>query len=405
MKKYASWLLYAVVAVALVGGEIAIVKAIRRGREVAPPKDAPNVDDAVLSMIGDLPPGEDGPDVPVVRPRWLKLPPIRLVALSNGVMTVGITRPDDPGAYQDARFDWAGMIATVSYNGHTFFSGPEAKLDNKTPYPVFGTAEEFDAPLGFYDAKPGETFVKIGVGELVRPPQSAWYWWGYPYEIRRPGAWQVRVGADWIEYEQELEGPRGIAYRYVKRVAMEPGRPVVRISRSLENKGLRTLKTSHYCHNFVSIDSQTVLGPPLRIEFGYPLAPHPNPRYWRPKGLVEIQGSSLAFVNTISEGAMYLLMTAEPRDASANRFRIANPEAGASVTIQGDRAVTRIALYVAGGTVCPEPFVRLEIDPGKCEKWETVYTFDADPSKVPQKPVKAEWRDQLKGALERAPAR
>jgi hypothetical protein len=213
----------------------------------------------------------------------------------------------------------------------------------------------------------------------------------------------VTSGADWIEYEQELQGPRGIAYRYAKRVALEPGKPIVKISRSLENKGVRVLKTSHYCHNFVSMDNQTVLGPPWRVEFGYPLAPHPNPRYWRPKGLVEIQGTSLAFVNTMSEGAMFLLMTATPRETSANWFRISNAEAGASVTIQGDRPVTRIALYVAGGTVCPEPFVQFEIEPGKCETWDTIYTFEADPSKVPKRVDKPAWRDQLKGAIERTP--
>jgi hypothetical protein len=113
LKKYASWLLYAVIALALVGGEILIVKAIRSGREAVAPEGAPNVDDMVLSLMGDTPFEKEVPDFPVVRPRWLKLPAIQLVTLSNSVMTVGITRPDDPGAYQDARFDWAGMIANV----------------------------------------------------------------------------------------------------------------------------------------------------------------------------------------------------------------------------------------------------------------------------------------------------
>lgn len=405
LKKYGTWFFFVLIALALVGGEVWLVRTIRRTRQAAgPPPDAPNVDDLALALIGELPFDKDMPDLPVARPKWLKLPPIRLVTLSNSVMTVGITRPDDPGAYQDARFDWAGMIARVTYNGHTFFNGPDAKMDSKTPYPVFGTAEEFDRPVGFYDIKSGETFVKVGVGELVRPPNPPWYWWGFTYEIRKPGAWQVRVGADWIEYEQEVAAARGIAYRYVKRVSLDPDKPVVRILRTLENRGAEALNTSHYGHNFVSIDGQTVLGPPWRVEFGYPLSPHPNPRYWRPRGLVEINGSALEFVGTMADGAMYLLMTSEPRDASANWFRIANPDAGASVTIQGDRPVSKIALYVAGGTVCPEPFVTLAIDPGKCETWVTTYTFEADPSKAPVQTGKPGWRDQLRGAIEHAPA-
>lgn len=399
-----SWLLYVGIAVGLVGGEILLVKAIRKRREAAPPPGAPSVDDMALSLVGDLPFGKEEPDTASSRPQWLKLPPIRLVTLSNSVMTVGITRPDDPGAYQDARFDWSGMIATLTYNGHVFFGGPEARMDSKSRYPVFGTAEEFDTPVGFYDAKPGETFVKVGVGELLRPPVPPWYWWGLPYQIVKPGAWQVRVGPDWIEYEQELQARRGVAYRYVKRVSLDADRPVVRISRSLENKGGRILKTSHYCHNFVSFDDQTVLGPTSKVEFGYKLAPHPNPKFWRTRGLVEIKGSSLEFVDTMSSGALFLLMTSEPRDASANRFRIANQEAGTAVTIKGDRPVSRIAFYTAGGAICPEAFVQLDVEPGKCESWETVYTFEADPNTVAAKKAAPGWRDKLKGAIEKAPA-
>lgn len=405
LRRYLSWLLFVGIALALVAGEILIVRAIRRGREgtAAPPPDAPKVEDLALSVIEDVPQDEVPSGLPRVRPRWLKLPPIRLVTLSNDVMSVGITRPDDPGAYQDARFDWSGMIATVSYNGHTFFNGPEARMDNKTPYPVFGTAEEFETPVGFYDIKPGETFVKVGVGELMRPPQPPWYWWGLPYEIKRPGAWQVRVGPDWIEYEQEFQTTRGVAYRYLKRVSLEAGKPVVRIARSLENKGIRALKTSHYCHNFVSIDGQTVLGPAWKVDFGYQLSPHPNGKFWRTRGLVEIRGSSLAFTRTMSEGAMFLLMTSGPRDVSANWFRVADSGSGSAVTIQGDRPVTRIALYVAGGTICPEPFVEIAVEPGKCETWGTVYEFRADASVVVKKAEDQGWRDRLKGAIERAP--
>jgi hypothetical protein len=403
-KKYLSWFLYAGIALGLVAGEVLLVKAMRKRREAVPPPEAPSVDDMALSLIGELPFEKEIAHAPAARPRWLKLPPIRLVTLSNAVMTVGITRPDDPGAYQDARFDWSGMIATLTYNGHTFFGGPGAKMDNRTPYPVFGTAEEFDAPVGFYEAKPGETFVKVGVGELVRPPQPAWYWWGLAYQIAKPGAWQVRAGPDWIEYEQELQGSRGAAYRYVKRVALDADRPVVKVSRSLENKGVRVLKTSHYCHNFVSVDNHTVLGPPWKVEFGYKLAPHPNPKYWRPRGLVEIRGSSLEFVSAMSDGALFLLMTHEPRDASANWFRLANPEAGVSVTIKGDRPVSRIAFYAAGGAICPEAFVQLDVEPGRCESWETVYTFEADPGKVPAKTTDDGWREKLKGAIHGAPA-
>jgi hypothetical protein len=106
----------------------------------------------------------------------------------------------------------------------------------------------------------------------------------------------------------------------------------------------------------------------------------------------------------MSDGALFLLMTHEPRDASANWFRLANPEVGVSVTIKGDRPVSRIAFYAAGGAICPEAFVQLDVEPGRCESWETVYTFEADPGKVPAKTTDDGWREKLKGAIHGAPA-
>jgi hypothetical protein len=390
-------------ALAFVAFDVWLIRTVVRR---APPQQGPAREDALLAeLIGKIPPsrremvpGDDEiPDVPPVRPKWLKLPPANPVPLRNRVMTAWITRPDDPGSYHDARFDWCGMIARVEYNGHAFFNGPNARHDNKTPYPVFGTAEEFgfDIPLAFYEVEPGQTFVKIGVGELVKPPSPHWYWWGLPYEIRKPGAWKTVQGDSWIEYEQELEGPLGYAYRYRKRVALDPDRPVITVSRALANRGQRRIVTSHYCHNFISMDGADTVGPPLAVEFRYPIRPHSNPRFWRTRDIVAPAGNALVFAQPLS-GAVYLLLTEAPREASEHWFRVVNPALGSAVTVQGDRPLDRLAFYTSGSVVCPEPFVKLSIDPGKEEAWETIYTFEADPSKSPATGTdRAKWRETL----------
>jgi|GEM_PF-1312305 len=416
--KRLKWLCIILGAVLIVGADVWFIRKVIRYRNRPAPTptvaaSAPAAADAE-APVDDLPPEARG-DVPAIRPKWLQLPPVELVRLTNGRLTVHVTQPNDPGAYHDCRFDWSGMIASVEYNGHRFFNGPEAHHDDKTPYPVFGTAEEFGSegvlnletrnheggPLGFEEAKPGETFVKIGVGELVKPPAPSWYWWRIMYDVKRPGPWKVTIQPSSIQYEQDLKGPRGFAYRYVKTISIDPNQPVVRIARTLANTGQRRINTTHYTHNFVTFDSEDTITRGWQVQFGYPLKPFPNPRYWRTRGMVELEDQTLHFVCKLS-GALFLFMTDQPRTAAENRFRIANPTLGMALSIQGDRPVYKIPLYVNNGAVCPEPFVQIRAEPGQEETWATSYTFEADPTRRPtSRPDRRDWRSTLKGALSR----
>src|ERR1700748_3164479 len=96
------------------------------------------------------------------------------VQLSNGIITAELHMPDaENGFYRGVRFDWSGIIASLDVNGHSYygewFIKPYKPTNNDA---VTGPAEAFD-PLGYNDAKPGGSFVKIGVGVLTRPDDSA----------------------------------------------------------------------------------------------------------------------------------------------------------------------------------------------------------------------------------------
>jgi hypothetical protein len=91
------------------------------------------------------------------------------VRLTSGGMNAVVFLPDvEKGYYQAARFDWSGLVACVSLNGHTFFGEWFNRYDPMTNDAVTGPAEEFREPIGYDDAKPGDPFVKLGVGVLKR---------------------------------------------------------------------------------------------------------------------------------------------------------------------------------------------------------------------------------------------
>ncbi|MDQ2898520.1 MAG: hypothetical protein M3Y07_01820 [Acidobacteriota bacterium] len=124
-------------------------------------------------------------------------------------------------SYQGTRFDWSGIVASLQYKGHEYFGQWYDRHDPKIHDAITGPVEEFlsnDAGLGYNEAKPGGTFVRIGVG-VVRKPDEKGYRRFETYEIVEPGKRAMRSGPDWIEFTQELASDDGYAYVYRKQDA------------------------------------------------------------------------------------------------------------------------------------------------------------------------------------------
>lgn len=126
--------------------------------------------------------------------------------ISNGLITARIYLPDGKnGYYRSTRFDWSGAIYSLQYKGHEFCAKWFDRVDpqvinwvyNGTEIvsgpcsALFGPVDEFQEPLGWNEAKPGETFIKIGVGVLRRGERS--YSRYVPYEVLDFGIWSVRT--------------------------------------------------------------------------------------------------------------------------------------------------------------------------------------------------------------------
>ena len=84
--------------------------------------------------------------------------------------------------------DWAGVIGRLEYANHVYYDRWFSKMDPVTRdwevvpeiiagpnTAITGPVEEFQRPLGYDTAPPGGAFVKIGVGVLKKPLESAAY--------------------------------------------------------------------------------------------------------------------------------------------------------------------------------------------------------------------------------------
>jgi hypothetical protein len=304
--------------------------------------------------------------------------------LANSTLRAEILIPDgQAGYYRAQRFDWSGQMARVTCNGHTFF-GPWKKgpHDPLAPDGGIGTAEEFGitSPPGYAQAKPGETFLKIGVGELQRV-DSHEYNFNKRYPITTPGQWTIRRGEGWIEFHQQFTTPHGWGYNYVKRVSIAANQPEILIEHHLTNTGTKRIDTDQYCHNFISID-----GRPADSAYTVQLpfeATALEPNSLRAKAIV--QGHQITLLTAADDNpglrAPLSGLTGVARDYD---FLVANHLTGASLRVTGDTAPSQMVFYACVNAVCIEPFIKIQLAPGKIIAWTTRYRFDT-PSPAIQK--------------------
>src|SRR5687768_13499611 len=168
--------------------------------------------------------------------------------ISNGIVNVELYLPDaENGYYRGVRFDWAGVMPRVEYKGHTYHGQWFETYHPTNHDAIMGPVEEF-GPLGYDEAKPGETFLKIGVGSLLKPDERQ-YAFSKFYKIANGGKWKVKEKPDEIQFTHMLTD-NNYGYEYKKTVKLIKGKPRLVLMHSLTNKGKRYMNTTVYNHNF-----------------------------------------------------------------------------------------------------------------------------------------------------------
>jgi hypothetical protein len=293
--------------------------------------------------------------------------------ISNGVVTARFYLPDaERGYYRGTRFDWSGNTYSLRALGHEYAGQWFERYDPKLHDAIMGPVEEFltgDSSLGYAEAAPGGTFVRIGVG-VVRKPEDKPYERFRTYEIVDPGKWTVKAERDRIEFRHELRDGAGYAYDYRKTVRLLDKAPAMTIEHSLRNTGTKPIETSQYNHNFFVIDGMPT-GPDARVRFVFEPKAGSDLR-----GLAEVRGRELAYLRELQAGeSIFTELAGFGPSARDYDIRIEHARAGAGVRIEGDRPLSKLVFWSIRKTLCPEPYVALRVDPGGLEQWSLRYTF------------------------------
>jgi hypothetical protein len=307
--------------------------------------------------------------------------------ISNSVLRAKVYLPDaEKGFYRGMRFDWAGVIGSLEYKGHSYYGPFFEKFDPAVPDVMIGDpvvagvnsaasgpVEEFigkdGSALGYSEAKPGETFCKIGVGSLRKPDNEAYSSYRI-YPIVDSGKRTVKSGTDWIEFTQQVKCGSGYEFRYTKTIRFLKNDPVMTIEHRFVNLGKKVVETQVYDHNFLSIDHQQT-GPSVVLSFSFGLRSTHDMG-----GLGEIRGKELRFPKDLKgSDTFYTEFAGFSNDASDYNILVENHQSGGAVLIAGDQPLANVGVWAVRTVVAPEPFVNINVPAGHESRWAYKYTF------------------------------
>ena len=306
--------------------------------------------------------------------------------IANGRIHAKLYLPDaQSGFYRATRFDWSGAIASLQFEGNSYYGPWYTKFDPAVRDFIYkdndivvgsvsammGPVEEFQKPVGYDAAKPGKTFLKIGVG-VLRKPDDASYVAFKQYDLVDSGKWTVEKGPNFITFVQHVtDNASGYGYLYTKTVRLTMGKPEMVIEHSLKNLGRLPIRTNVYDHNFLVLD-QAPTGPDFEITLPFEIKTTrpPNAEF------AEIRKNQIAYLKTLTNQDRVTFpiqgFSSDPKDYD---IRIENRKLGAGMRVTGDRPLASESLWSIRSVLAMEPFIDVVAEPGKEFTWKYTYTY------------------------------
>ncbi len=293
--------------------------------------------------------------------------------ISNGVIDAVVatetSRKDN--YYRGQRFDWSGIIYSLSFKGHSYFGEWFNKFDPYFHDTICGPTEEF-AQIGYENAPVGGKFLKIGVG-ILKKTDDAPYSFRNRYEILDNGKWDCSVSKNSITYTQTLNSEIA-SYIYTKTIELVENSPVMKISHSLKNTGKTPIDTTVYCHNFFVLDNE-LAGPAISLKFAFE-PKNPEAILRAAKETTKVSKNILSFTRQLKEKEEALYRGFPGRDKVENYdFKLENSKTGAGVRITSDQPLMKVTFWACQKTYCVEPFTKINIAPNSEFNWINTYKF------------------------------
>ena len=258
------------------------------------------------------------------------------------------------------RFDTLGAVTAVSHEGRSVCARE-------------GLIDEFNiqaplSPPGYDAARPGQPFVKIGVGELIRADDQP-YRFSQPYTIRQLAPVTTQWDDDALTLFQRVCSETGWGYEYRKTYRVLADAATLVIAYELTNIGARPMHAEQYNHNWFNFGGGPV-DEAYALKTDFDLVDHEAEWFRRRSGWLTLTGC-------ITQARYFPSPRSAP--AQANRLRVEHVTRGQAVVVGGDFDVARFALFADPTALCPEVFAEIQLAPGQSRTWKREYQFLMNP--------------------------
>lgn len=292
------------------------------------------------------------------------------ILLSNPRLNVSLMLPGvASSAYIGQRFEHGAVVLEVTLDGTHTFLGREKRSEGLGGIGLIEETGMF-SPIGYEDAKPGESFLKLGVGLLIRDHRPYHFYRAYKFSKRYE--WDVLIKQNSVTFLQDAQRFKGVSYRYIKRVALHASKPSLRIEHILTNTGEKPIISEQYNHHFLRFDDEPP-GPSYALRTSFPLEVTRNAG-------IRVAGNEFKLSEVIAPGrAVHCYLEGFSRSSLFYSLVVENEKNGLRMTIEGDYGLSRLAFYSDSYAFCPEPFVNINLKPGETQCWTLTYHFSSTP--------------------------
>ena len=291
-----------------------------------------------------------------------------MISISNNTLKITLHTPDgEKGYYRGTRFDWAGVFASIEYNGCNY---AEEWFEGYSPVrhdAVCGPAEEF-SPIGLDDVVPGEPFLKIGVGMLEK--MEGEYDRFKLHNILDPGRRTLCVTEDSVVFGHFIDSVSGYGYEYTKEIAITGENSFV-IRHCLKNTGRKPLKGNVYNHNFFTLG---LLETRESRQLDFPFRPEGD---WRAEySQVGFTESGIRFTRNLQKGESVFTGNLHAAgcgmEGSPNSFCLHDLDTGRGVHARCCVPMTKSVFWSNHRIACIEPYIDFYLTAGE------TFTFDIE---------------------------
>jgi hypothetical protein len=315
------------------------------------------------------------------------------VTIGNGLVAMKIYTPDaQKGLYIGSRFDWAGIVGSLTYKGQEYYGpwvdmqAPDTKdfvfVGDGGQHIVVGQGEgigtgpieefydENQQPLGYDLAKPGGTFVKIGVGVLRRIDDAPYDHFRL-YPIVDGGKRTMHVTKTSITFTQDVSDPSsGFGYSYSKTLRLAPGKAELVLEHHLRNTGTKPIDTMVFDHNFLKLSEGNEN---LQITLPFTVVSDPPP----PADMVKIDGNKISYIKPMTDTMRVKIPIAGfGKTAKDYEAQIVDTRTGFGMSFKGDLPLSDMHVWSIRNVMGLVPLVSLgSIAPGAQKNWNYTYNY------------------------------